>query len=108
MTAQKVALEEDAVRAALLVVWEASDRLCGKRLQAIMPVLVEAVDDTDTFYSMPRCADIRADKTKGSITTKRKSAGWGTAFLLKRAPTRMSVERAPTRNPCRAGRADAS
>ena len=26
---------------------------------------------------------IRADKTKGSIKTKRKSAGWSTAFLLK-------------------------
>ena len=26
---------------------------------------------------------IRADETKGSIKTKRKSAGWSTAFLLK-------------------------
>lgn len=34
----------EAVRAALLVVWEASDRVCGKRLQAIIPVLVEAME----------------------------------------------------------------
>ena len=34
----------EAVRTALLVVWEASDRVCGKRLRAIMPVLVEAME----------------------------------------------------------------
>ena len=34
----------EAVRTALLVVWEASDRVCGKRLRAILPVLVEAME----------------------------------------------------------------
>lgn len=34
----------EAVRTTLLVVWEASDRVCGKRLRAIMPVLVEAME----------------------------------------------------------------
>jgi hypothetical protein len=33
-----------AVRAALVVVWEASDRLCGKRLKAALPVLVPAME----------------------------------------------------------------
>ena len=33
-----------AVRAALLVVWEASDRICGKRLKAALPVLVPAME----------------------------------------------------------------
>jgi len=32
---------DDAVREALIVVWEASDRICGKRLQPLMPILVE-------------------------------------------------------------------
>ena len=32
------------MRTALLVVWEASDRVCGKRLRAILPVLVEAME----------------------------------------------------------------
>jgi hypothetical protein len=35
---------DDAVRAALLVLWEASDRVCGKRLKALVPVLVEAME----------------------------------------------------------------
>jgi hypothetical protein len=35
---------DDAVREALLVIWEASDRICGKRLKALIPVLVEAME----------------------------------------------------------------
>ena len=35
---------DDAVREALIVVWEASDRICGKRLQPLMPILVEAME----------------------------------------------------------------
>jgi hypothetical protein len=33
-----------AARAALVVVWEASDRICGKRLKAALPVLVQAME----------------------------------------------------------------
>ena len=35
---------DDAVREALVVLWEASDRICGKRLKALMPTLVEAME----------------------------------------------------------------
>ena len=34
---------DDAVREALVVLWEASDRNCGKRLKALMPTLVAAM-----------------------------------------------------------------
>ena len=34
----------EAVRQALVVLWEASDRLCGKRLKVMLPVLVEALE----------------------------------------------------------------
>ena len=30
---------------ALVPLWEASDRLCGKRLAALLPLLVEALED---------------------------------------------------------------
>src|SRR5215211_1972059 len=36
-------LYNEAVREALIVLWEASDRICGKRLQSLAPVLVEAM-----------------------------------------------------------------
>ena len=35
---------DDAVREALIVVWEASDRVCGKRLRPLVPILVEAME----------------------------------------------------------------
>ena len=37
-------LYDDAVGEALIVLWEASDRICGKRLKALVPILVEAME----------------------------------------------------------------
>ena len=34
---------DDAMREALIVIWEASDRICGKRLRPLVPILVEAM-----------------------------------------------------------------
>ena len=35
---------DEAVRAAVILVWEASDRICGKRLKAALPHLVESME----------------------------------------------------------------
>lgn len=35
---------DDAVREALVVIWNASDRVCGKRLRPLAPILVEAME----------------------------------------------------------------
>ncbi len=37
-------LYDDAVREALIVIWEASDRICGKRLRSLAPLLVDAME----------------------------------------------------------------
>src|SRR3984885_2637824 len=37
-------LYNDATREALIVIWEASDRVCGKRLRPLLPILVEAME----------------------------------------------------------------
>jgi hypothetical protein len=34
----------EVVQAALIMLWEASDRLCGKRLRPLIPILVESMD----------------------------------------------------------------
>jgi hypothetical protein len=34
----------EATRRALMVIWEASDRICGKRLRPLMPILIEAME----------------------------------------------------------------
>jgi len=39
----RLRLYDEAVRQALVVLWEASDRLCGKRLKPLIPVLLEAL-----------------------------------------------------------------
>jgi hypothetical protein len=35
---------DDAIRQTLVVVWEASDRVCGKRLRPLVPILVQAIE----------------------------------------------------------------
>jgi len=32
------------VREALILVWESSDRICGKRLKPLVPILIEAME----------------------------------------------------------------
>jgi hypothetical protein len=34
----------ETVRSALVVLWEAADRICGKRLKAILPGLISAME----------------------------------------------------------------
>lgn len=37
-------LYDEAVRQALIVLWEAADRVCGKRLKPLIPVLIDAME----------------------------------------------------------------
>lgn len=43
-TRRRASLYDEAVRAALIVLWEASDRVCGMRLKALLPILVPALE----------------------------------------------------------------
>jgi hypothetical protein len=43
-TRQRASLYDEAVRSALIVLWEASDRVCGKRLKALLPILLPALE----------------------------------------------------------------
>ena len=35
---------DEAVRGAVIVIWEAADRICGKRLKAALPHLVDSME----------------------------------------------------------------
>jgi hypothetical protein len=37
-------LYDEAVREALILLWEASDRVCGKRLAALVPILIDSLE----------------------------------------------------------------
>lgn len=44
---------DDAAREALIVIWEASDRICGKRLRPLVPVLLEAMERHGHLHLAP-------------------------------------------------------
>jgi len=35
---------DEAVKSALILIWEAADRICGKRLKAVIPMLITAME----------------------------------------------------------------
>ena len=57
---------DDAIREALVVLWEASDRICGKRLKALIPTLVDAMERHGHLQLGP---DIRAGLIAMSAAT---------------------------------------
>jgi hypothetical protein len=48
---------QGAVREALTLLWEASDRLCGKRLKPLLPVLIEALEKHGHLQLPPAVRD---------------------------------------------------
>ncbi len=57
---------DEAVKEALIVLWEAADRICGKRLKAILPSLVDAMERHDHLKLNP---DVRKQMLKVSAST---------------------------------------
>ena len=59
-------ISNEAVRVAVIVVWEASDRICGKRLKAALPHLVESMARHGHFDLAP---EVRARLLTASAAT---------------------------------------
>lgn len=93
-------LYDEAVRQALVVVWEAADRLCSKRLRAVMPVLIDALERhghlqldaevrrrllTVSAATMDRLLSRVGEQAGGS---QRRRSGVSTTALRKRVPIR--------------------
>lgn len=55
-TRVRPSLYDEVVRAALIVLWEASDRVCGKRLRALLPILLPARTLSPEAPNSPRKA----------------------------------------------------
>jgi hypothetical protein len=85
---------DEAVRAALIVVWEASDRVCGKRLRPLMPVLVEAMERHGHLQPAPevrtRLMGMSAATIDRSLGEVRKQAGSKTR---RRTPPSAAIRR---------------
>jgi hypothetical protein len=58
---------DDAVREALVVIWEASDRICGKRLKALVPPLLEAMERHGHLRLVPEVRERLLDMSAATI-----------------------------------------
>jgi hypothetical protein len=63
---------EEAERNALVVLWEASDRICGKRLKALLPLLIESMERNGHMGLAP---EIRAKLLAVSASTIDRALG---------------------------------
>src|SRR5215471_16917214 len=81
---------DQAVREALIVVWEASDRICSKRLRPLLPILVEAMERHGHVQRAPqvraRLLAMSAATIDRALGDVRRQAGTATAAgrLLQR------------------------
>ena len=57
---------DEAVRTALVMLWEAADRLCGKRLRPLIPILLEAMEHHGHLDVAP---EVKAKLTRMSAAT---------------------------------------
>ena len=65
-------LYDEAVRQALTLLWEAADRVCGKRLKALIPMLVDAMErhghlDLDPVIKTKLLADALESLAAGAV-----------------------------------------
>ena len=77
---------DEAVRTALVLLWEASDRLCGKRLRPLIPVLIEAMERHGHLDLAP---DVRTKLLAMSAATMDRALR--EAKAVSRAPRRRGV-----------------
>jgi hypothetical protein len=92
-TRNRPSLYDEAARGALIILWEASDRVCGKRLKALLPHFIVSAGAQRTFEA--RRYDSRKD-TRDECSDDRPTAA--------RAALRDTLEEA---SPGRAGAAPA-
>jgi len=91
-------LYDEAVRQALVILWEASDRVCGKRLKSLLPVLIEALE---RHGHLQLDSSVRTQVLTASAATidrllkparagmrKRAARRPGTALIRRRVPVR--------------------
>lgn len=85
---QRPRLYDEAVRQALLVLWEVSDRVCGKRLKALIPVLLPALERHGHLELNSTIRDKLTGISAASIDRLLRDArGVGTRRRPKRKPT---------------------
>lgn len=91
-TRRRRSIYDEAVRAALIVLWEASDRICGKRLKALLPILLPALERNGHLSLQ---AEIRAkilSMSAASMTACSRRRVWRRSRKEKGAPSQNLVD----------------
>jgi hypothetical protein len=88
-------LYHEAVHQALTVLWEASDRICGKRLRVLIPVLIDAMERHGHLALDPlirsRLLDLSAATIDRLLGPEREAAGrarrrrWGAGSAVRQS-----------------------
>ncbi len=84
-TRERLSIYDEAARGALIVLWEASDRVCGKRLKALLPILLPALERNGHL------------KLQTEIRCKILSMSAATIDRLLRMPRRTMLTKKPPR-----------
>ncbi|MGF9764919.1 hypothetical protein AAII07_58690 [Microvirga sp. 0TCS3.31] len=84
-TRRRPSFYDEAARGALIVLWEASDRVCGKRLRALLPILLPALERNGHL------------KLKEEIRAKVLSVSAATIDRLLQMPRRATRTKKPIR-----------
>jgi len=92
---QRERLYDEAVHQALAVLWEAADRICGKRLRVLLPVLIEAMERHGHLQLDPviksRLLDISAATIDRLLRPQREATGrvrrrrWGAGSAVRQS-----------------------
>jgi hypothetical protein len=88
-TRRRPSLYDEASKAALIVLWEASDRVCGKRLKALVPILLAAMERNGHLRLN---ADIRAKILAMSAATIDRLLRMPRSATRARKPLRVTPE----------------
>jgi hypothetical protein len=82
----------EAVLQALIVLWEAADRICGKRMKAILPVLIEAMErhghlqlDAEVRLRLMKISPATIDRMLSGVREKGKRRRSGIPSVLRKA-----------------------
>jgi hypothetical protein len=88
-------LYAEAVHQALTMLWEAGDRICGKRLRALIPVLIDAMERHGHLDLDPLVRSRRLSASAATIdrllSPEREAAGharrrrWGTGSAIRQS-----------------------
>lgn len=83
----------EAVRQVLIVIWEASDRICGKRLRPLVPILIEAMERHGHLDLAPEVRSGLLRMSAATMDRALRQARGPTGGRRRRAPPSAAIRR---------------